>query len=81
MDIFHFLHAVKQQSFYKLILSFLMEVARHVQSIQNRKLVTFLQYHKKKNIDEIYFLHSDKDQRFHLKFWVYLAKENFAQVG
>ena len=44
----HFLHANKHQSFYKLALSFLMEVARHVQSTQNRKLVMFLQYIKKK---------------------------------
>ena len=40
----HFLHADKHQNFYKLTLSFLMEVARHVQSNQNRKLVRFLQY-------------------------------------
>ena len=31
------------QSFYKLALSFFMEVARHVQSTQYRKLVKFLQ--------------------------------------
>ena len=40
----HFGHADKPQSFYKLILSFLVEVARHVQNTQNRKLVIFLQY-------------------------------------
>ena len=34
--------------FYKLALFFLMEVARHVQSIQNKKVVIFLQYIKKK---------------------------------
>ena len=44
----HFLHADKHQSFYKLALSFWMEVARHVQSTQSRKLVIFLQYIKKK---------------------------------
>ena len=38
----HFLHADEHQSFYKLRL-FLMEVARYVQSTQNRKLVIFLQ--------------------------------------
>ena len=45
----HFLHADKHQSFYKLALSFLMEVVRHVKSTQNqnRKLVIFLQYLKK----------------------------------
>ena len=43
----HFWHADKCKSFYKLILSFLMEVARHVQNTQNRKFVIFLQYIKK----------------------------------
>ena len=43
----HFWHADQRQSFYKLVLSFLMEVARHVQNTQNRKLVIFLQYVKK----------------------------------
>ena len=33
----HFLHADKYQSFKKLALLVLMEVARHVQSAQNRK--------------------------------------------
>ena len=42
------MHADEHQSFYKLGLLFLMEVARHVQSTQNRKLVIFLQYIKKK---------------------------------
>ena len=37
----HFLHADEHQSFYKLGLLFLMEVARYVQSTQNRKLVIF----------------------------------------
>ena len=39
----HFLHADEHQSFYKLRLLFLMEVARYVQSTQNSKLVIFLQ--------------------------------------
>ena len=47
-DEVYFLHADKHQSFYKLALSFLMEVARHAQSTQNRNLVIFLQYLKKK---------------------------------
>ena len=37
----HFLHADKLQSFFELALLFLMEVVRHVQSIQNRKLVIY----------------------------------------
>ena len=43
-NVVHFLHVDKHQSFCKLGLSFLMEVARHVHSTQNRKLVIFLQY-------------------------------------
>ena len=59
-DRVHFLHADKNQSFYKLALLCLVEVARHVQSTQNRKLVIFLQYLQKKNIDKVYFLRADK---------------------
>ena len=44
---FHLLHGDKHQSFYKSALSFLIEVARHVQNTQNRNLVIFLQYIKK----------------------------------
>ena len=43
----HFWHADKLQSFSKLVLSFLMEVTRHVPNTQNRKLVIFLQYIRK----------------------------------
>ena len=43
----HFWHPDKRQSFYKLILFFLMEVVRHVQNTQNEKLVIFLQYIRK----------------------------------
>ena len=39
----HFLHADEHQSFYKWRLWLLMEVARYVQSTQNRKLIIFLQ--------------------------------------
>ena len=38
----HFLQADKPQRFFKFALSFLMEVARHAESTQN-KLITFLQ--------------------------------------
>ena len=44
---FIFLHAGKHHSFFKLALLFLVEVARHAQSTQKRKLVIFLQYIKK----------------------------------
>ena len=46
-DEFNFLHADKYQSFYKLALSCFMELARHVQSTQNRKMAIFLKYLKK----------------------------------
>ena len=48
MEIKCFLHADEHQSFYELTLLFFMEVTRHVQSTQNRKLVIFLQYMMKK---------------------------------
>ena len=44
----HFLLADKYQSFYKLALMLLMEVARHIQSTKDRKSVIFLQYSKKR---------------------------------
>ena len=46
----HFWHADKRQSFYKLVLSFSVEVATHVENTQNRKFVTFLQYMKKTTV-------------------------------
>ena len=39
----NFWHADRLLCFYKLVLSLLMEVARHVQNTQNKKLVIFLQ--------------------------------------
>ena len=42
-DGIHVFHTNRHQSFYKLTLSFLMEVARHVLNTQKRKLVIFLQ--------------------------------------
>ena len=59
----HFWHADKHQSFYKLVLSFLMEVAKHVQNAPNRNLVIFLQYIKKNCCKSVVFFcdakHSD----------------------
>ena len=43
----HFWYADKRQSFYKLVLSLLMEVTRHVQNTQNGKLVIYSQYVRK----------------------------------
>ena len=39
----HFWHVDKRQSFYKFLLTFLMEVLRHVQNTRNRKLVKLSQ--------------------------------------
>ena len=39
---------IKVSTNWKLVLSFLVEVARHVQSTRNRKFIIFLQYVKKK---------------------------------
>ena len=50
------------KSFSKLTLSFLKEVARYVQSTQNRKLVIFWQYFK--NVDKVHFLYADKHESF-----------------
>ena len=52
------LHADKHQSFYKLLLVFLMEVARHVQSTQNRKFL-ILKYLKKKSIATAFVFYCD----------------------
>ena len=48
IDGVHYLQVDKHLSFYKLALSFLMEVTRHAKSTQNRELVIFLQCLKKK---------------------------------
>ena len=48
--------------FYKLVVSFLLVIARHAQNTQNSKFVISLQYLKKEGKDEIDFLHADKYQ-------------------
>ena len=55
--------------FYKRVVSFLVVLARHVQSTQNSKFVISLQYlekkkkkKKKKGRDEVDFLPADKDE-------------------
>ena len=54
----NFWHADKRQSFYKLVLCFLIEVTGHVQNTQNTKLVIFLQYIKK-NCCNCFVFHCD----------------------
>ena len=50
------------KGFFKLILSFLVRVARHAYITQNNKVVFSLQYIKKKVSDEIDFFHVDKHE-------------------
>ena len=47
---------------HKLVVSFLLVIARHTQITQNSKLVMSLQYLKKERRDEVDFLHEDKHQ-------------------
>ena len=46
----HFFHSEKYRGFYKLPLLFLMEVIRHAQSVQNRKLVIFFAISSEKGV-------------------------------
>ena len=55
----HFLHADKHQNFFKFVLSFLMEVASHVQSTQTRKLVIFLERLQKKSGETGFIFYCD----------------------
>ena len=52
------------QGFFKLTLSFLECVARHVQITQNIKYAVSLQWFKKKLSDEVDFSHADKHESF-----------------
>ena len=52
----------KHQSFFKLLLSFYVCVARHPQITQNNKFAVSLQYLKKELSDEVDFLHADKHE-------------------
>ena len=46
--------------FYKIVVSFLLIIARHAQSTQNSKFVISVEYLKKKRRDEVDCLHVDK---------------------
>ena len=48
------------KDFYKLIVIFLVVIARHAQNAQNRKFAISLQYLKREGRDESDFLHADK---------------------
>ena len=49
---------------YKLILSFLVGLARHAQSTQDNRFAISLQYLQKEVGDEVDFLHVDKHKSF-----------------
>ena len=59
-----FLNTDKHKSFYKIIVSLWVCVARHAQSTENDKFVMFLQYLKGNVKDKVDFLPLDKSQRF-----------------
>ena len=73
----NFWHADKRQSFYKPVLSFLMEVARHVQNTKNRKLVIFFQYFRENVATTVFYCdakHSDILQRSsHVRCYLFLT--------
>ena len=48
--------------FYKLVILFLLVIARHAQSTRNSKFVISLQYLEKEGRYEVDFLHADKHQ-------------------
>ena len=87
IDEVNFLHADKHQSFlqvdfntlvikvsYQLILSLLMDMIKHSQSIQSNKFVIFLQYLKKEVRNGVHFLHEDKHQSFYNLTLLFLMK-------
>ena len=55
----YFLHSHKHQSFGNSVLSFLMEVTRHVRSTQNRKMAIFLEYLKRKKCHTAFLFNFD----------------------
>ena len=55
---------VNIKDFFKLILSFLVCVAKYAQITRNNKFTISLQYLKKEASDEVDFLHADKHESF-----------------
>ena len=51
---------VNLKVFNKLTVSFLLIIARYAQTTQNSKFVISLQYLKKEERDQVYFLHADE---------------------
>ena len=61
-DGFEFSLLIIAKRFFKVILSFLMFVARHAQIIQNKKFAFSLQYLKREVNDKVDFLHAGKHE-------------------
>ena len=61
-----FCQQINVKGFFKLMLSFQVCVASHVQITQNKKFAISLQYLKIEVSDEVDFLHSDKHESFSL---------------
>ena len=59
-----FLHADMDESLLHIDTVILMEMVKHSQSSQTRKLAMSLQYLKKEVRNEVDFLHADKHQSF-----------------
>ena len=55
---------IKNKVSYKLILLFLVDVAKDVRSTQNNKFAISLDYLRKEGRDEVDFLHVDINQTF-----------------
>ena len=78
------MHAGKHQSFYKLALSFLIEVSKYVQSTKNKKLVMFL----KKNIKKTAFVfYCDAERSYilrgssHVRCYLLLKEQQLFNEG
>ena len=69
------MHPDKRQSLYKLVLSSLVEAARHLQNAQSRKLVIFLQYIRNKFAISLKYLKKEIGNGDH--FW---HADKFLQV-
>ena len=75
----YFWHADKRQSFYKLVLSFLIEVAIHIQNTQNGKLLIFLQ-HIRKNVATALCSIEMKNIQIFYRFPVMFVVTCFSQI-
>ena len=63
-DQFAFLFLINIKVSYKVVLSLMVGVLRHVQSTKNNTLAISLSYFKKEKRDKYDFLHENKHQSF-----------------